>query len=114
MKPEEADNAEKADSQAEEGVEDVPSCTLEDYKEIRIDLTFGVQAAAKAFNINGRFELFHHLVDEYSDREAVKFLSDYLHPSKSSTYGNVSAFSFCVSRSFVAVSAFYNVSYVLL
>jgi hypothetical protein len=37
--------------------------------------------------------------------------SDYLHPFKSSTYGNVGAFSFCISRSFVAVSAFYNVSF---
>ena len=66
----------------EEGVEDAPSNTLEDYKEIQLDLTFGVHAAAKAFNLNGRFELFHHLIDEYSDREAVKLLSDFLYDHK--------------------------------
>ena len=66
----------------EEGAEDAPSYTLDDVKEIRMDLTFGVQAACKAFGINGRFELFHYLIENYSDSEAVKLLSDYLYDHK--------------------------------
>lgn len=53
-------------------------------------------------------------INPYLQAGGRRFESDYLHPSKSSTYGNVGAFSFCISRSFVAVSAFYKAFFILL
>ena len=53
-------------------------------------------------------------IDPYLQAGGRRFESDYLHPVKSDTYSDVSVFSFSISRNFVAVSVFSNVSFMLL
>ena len=66
----------------EEGAENPPTSEFEDIKETEIDLTFGIAAATRALGIDGRFELFHYLKENYAKSEAVKLLSDYLNDHK--------------------------------
>ena len=53
-------------------------------------------------------------MNPYLQAGGRRFESDYLHPIKSSTYGNVGAFLFAAGCEKGVKSAFYNVSFMLL
>lgn len=61
--------------QPEEG----PEVSILDGRERTEDISFSVKAACKAFHVKDRFELFREMVARYSDKEAVKLLTDFLY-----------------------------------
>ena len=59
--------------------EEDDSITVLDGRERTTDLSFSVKDACKAFGVTDRFELFRIMVQKFSDREAMKLLTDYLY-----------------------------------
>ena len=43
------------------------------------DLTFKLKDAYRAFDVDNRFDLYRVIVERFSDREALKLMTDYLH-----------------------------------
>ena len=58
------------------------SITVLDGRERTSDLSFSVKDACWAFGVSDRFELFRIMVRQFSDREALKLLTDYLYDHK--------------------------------
>lgn len=59
--------------------EDDPNITVLDGRERTEDISFSVKEACKAFQVKDRFELFRVMVDKFSDKEALKLLTDFLY-----------------------------------
>lgn len=58
---------------------ETPDIVMLDGREQTTDLTFKVKDALKAFDVNNRFELYKVLVARFSDKEALKLMTDYLY-----------------------------------
>lgn len=59
--------------------EEDPNITVLDGRERTEDISFSVNDACKAFQVKDRFELFRVMVDKFSDKEALKLLTDFLY-----------------------------------
>lgn len=61
---------------------EIPDIVMLDGREQTTDLTFKVKDVLKAFDVNNRFELYKALVTNFSSKEGMGLLTDYLQKHK--------------------------------
>ena len=76
--PEEACIASNVNLDVDDDLESEGIVTL-DGRELMRDLTFKLKDAYRAFDVDNRFDLYRVIVERFSDREALKLMTDYLY-----------------------------------
>ena len=76
--PDEACIASNVNLDIDDDLESKEIVTLDGREQMR-DLTFKLKDAYRAFDVDNRFDLYRVIVERFSDREALKLMTDYLY-----------------------------------
>ena len=76
--PDEACIASNVNLDIDDDLESKEIVTLDGREQMR-DLTFKLKDAYRAFDVDNRFDLYRIIVERFSDREALKLMTDYLY-----------------------------------